>query len=158
MKELILLLPTNSNKIEIPFCEYLVSAGATGFPSPCDDFSESSLDLNEYLKVNKDATFYVKVCGNSMQGYGIDEGDILVVDRSLKPIDGSIIVCLYNSELLVKKLQIEFNKVSLISSNPNYPPVVLNDSGQLIVWGVVKSAVKDFVKEKSKSNVRTGRR
>jgi DNA polymerase V len=93
-----------------------------------------------------------------MQGVGIDEGDILVVDRSLKAEDNSIVVCLWNGELLVKKLEVKFGEVNLLSAHPNYPPLSIKDGSELIIWGVVKSVVKDFVKPKSKPYVRSSRR
>jgi len=157
-KECEVFLMKESAPNEVPILRTMVAAGATGFPSPADDYLESSLDLNEYLKVNKEATFYVKVIGQSMKGVGIDEGDILVVDRSLKAVDSSIVVCLLNGELLVKKLSIQFQEVRLVSAHPDYSDIVLKDGNSLLIWGVVKSVVKDFVKPKVKSYVRTSRR
>lgn len=134
---------------EFPLYQCLVGAGATGFPSPADDSLESTLDINEYLRLNKDATFYCKCIGDSMKPT-LEEGDILVVDRSIKPTDGSIIICLFNSELLVKQLQVEFGKATLLSLNPKYPPLQFEeDSSELIIWGVVKSVVKELIKPKA---------
>src|SRR6266699_3106856 len=75
-----------------------------GFPSPADDYRESELDINELVIAHPDATFYVRVSGNSMEGAGICEGDVLVVDRALDARENAIIVALVNGEFTVKRL------------------------------------------------------
>ncbi|OYV18084.1 MAG: SOS-response transcriptional repressors (RecA-mediated autopeptidases), partial [Methylococcaceae bacterium NSM2-1] len=94
-----------------------------GFPSPADDYVEKSLDLNELLIKRPAATFFVRVEGDSMLGDGIHPDDILVVDRSLTPDVGKIVVCALNGELTVKRLAREDQQWRLVAANPDYPDI-----------------------------------
>lgn len=115
-----------------------------GFPSPAEDYSDSKLDLNEYLIANAPATFLTRVCGSSMVGAGIYDGDLLVVDRSISPTHGDIVIAVINGEHLVKRLSIANDEVALISENPDFPKkVVLSEEG-LHIWGVVRHCIHSF--------------
>lgn len=118
-----------------------LSAVSAGFPSPADDHIERTLDLNEHLIRNKEATFFVRVSGRSMTGVGILDGDILVVDRSIEPMPGKIVVAAVNGELTVKTLVRKSGKVWLAAENPDYAPLEMKDGMECVIWGVVTSAI-----------------
>lgn len=110
---------------------------SAGFPSPSDDYIEKYLDLNELVVKHPSATFFVRVEGNSMEGAGIFSGDILVVDRSIAPAHGQIIVALLNGEFTVKRLLINGNEVRLAPENGSYKTIKVKPESQFQVWGVV---------------------
>jgi DNA polymerase V len=117
---------------------------AAGFPSPADDHLDDTLDLNEHLVQHPAATFFVRVQGDSMTGAGIYPGDLLVIDRSLTPKSGAIVVAVVNGELTVKRLQIEGRHIWLMPENPAYPPLEIGEGMELVIWGVVPPAVRSF--------------
>ena len=112
-----------------------------GFPSPADDYVEKSLDLNELLIKRPAATFFVRVEGDSMLDAGIHPDDILVVDRSLSPDAGKIVVCALNGELTVKHLAREDQQWRLVAANPDYPDIVIHEGLETIIWGVVTASI-----------------
>ena len=124
---------------KIPFAGSSVSAG---FPSPADDFLEKRLDISEMLIQHPDATFYARVEGNSMQDAGIDDGDILIVDKSLQPKNGDIAVCYLDGEFTVKHISIKKNEVWLMPANKNYKPVKVSEDNDFVIWGIVTFTVK----------------
>jgi DNA polymerase V len=119
---------------------------SAGFPSPADDYIDRLLDLNELLIKNPPATFFVRVAGESMVGAGINDGDILVVDRSVEPADGKIIVAVVNGELTVKRLRKNKGRCRLIAENPGYSHLEITAEIQFEVWGVVTSVIHQFEK------------
>lgn len=119
---------------------YLSSVSA-GFPSPADDHMDGKLDLNEHLIKHPTATFFVRVNGDSMINAGIYDGDLLVVDRSLEPTDGKIVIVALDGELTVKRLKKTRHAVTLIPENPRYKPIEIKDEQELIVWGVVTTVL-----------------
>jgi DNA polymerase V len=119
----------------------LASRVSAGFPSPADDHVETQLDLNRYLIKHPAATFFMRVVGDSMQGVGIYSGDLLVVDRSLDPGDGSVVVAVVNGELTVKILRRSPQILALQAANRNYPMLVIQDHMDFQVWGVVTAAI-----------------
>lgn len=120
------------------------SRPAAGFPAPGDDEVEEALDLNDLLVDNPTATFFVKVEGDSMEGARIFSGDILVVDRSVTPVDGSIVVAAVFGEMVVKRLKIKANGALLVSENVAYEPIVVNDNEDCFIWGVVVGSVRSL--------------
>lgn len=126
------------SKIFLPLFAGKVSAG---FPSPAADYIDKTLDLNELLIQNPAATFYARAQGESMLDAGIHHNDILVVDRSLEPIHGKIVICALNGELTVKRLQHENGQWKLKAENRHYPDSVLHDDLELVVWGVVTNVI-----------------
>ncbi|MCC5832328.1 MAG: translesion error-prone DNA polymerase V autoproteolytic subunit [Chlamydiales bacterium] len=119
---------------KLPFYESLVPAG---FPSPADDYLERQLDLHDLLVEHPEATFFVRVEGDSMMGAGMRSGDVLIVDRSLKAAHGKIVVALLNGEFTVKRLIFKGDKIHLAAENPRFPPLEITEESDFQVWGVV---------------------
>jgi DNA polymerase V len=117
---------------------------SAGFPSPAEDYADGSLDINKYLVRNPVSTFFFPVSGDSMEGAEIFNGDILVVDRSIRPIHGRIVVAFLNGERLVKRLHQRGGQVALVAENPAYPTIALNEALELVIWGVVVGKFKRF--------------
>ena len=115
-----------------------------GFPSPADEYVEKGLDLNTYLVRNKVATYFFRVVGDSMTGAHIHDGDMLVVDRSIEPKHGHIVLAVINNEYTVKRLYICDGVVELHAENPAYPPIRFKEHEELQVWGVVVGTVARF--------------
>lgn len=112
-----------------------------GFPSAADDYLEKQLDLHALLVEHPAATFFIKIEGDSMINAGMHSGDILVVDRSIPPQSGKIIVALIDGEFTVKRLKIEGKKVYLLAENPLYQPIEILEGTDFQVWGVVTYAI-----------------
>lgn len=108
-----------------------------GFPSPAQDYSPESLDLNEYLIKNPEDTFIVKVVGDSMIGAGIYDGDELIVDRSLTARSGDVVIAIVDNDLTVKRLVRERGGVWLCAENVKYADIFIAPHMELSVWGVV---------------------
>ncbi|MFZ4412510.1 MAG: LexA family protein [Bacteroidales bacterium] len=117
---------------------------SAGFPSPADDFLDNSIDLNKELIKNPNATFYGRVKGDSMKDVGIHHGDLLIIDKSLRPMDGKIAVCYIDGEFTVKKIKIGKDCCWLIAANENYPPIRVTAENDFIIWGIVVHVVKNF--------------
>ena len=118
-----------------------LSKVAAGFPSPADNYVERRLDLNEHLIKHKEATFFVRVNGDSMTGAGIFDNDLLVVDRAINPEVGRIVVASINGELTVKRLMRNEGKMWLVAENSAYAPIEMKEGMEFVIWGVVTSAV-----------------
>ncbi|SDK78086.1 SOS response UmuD protein. Serine peptidase. MEROPS family S24 [Modicisalibacter muralis] len=129
--------------LELPFPETRIRAGLSGFPSPAQDYEGRRLDLNERLVKRPAATFFLTVAGDSMEPLGIDDGDLLVVDRSLDPRPGHILAALVDGELMVKRYELLGNRPYLASGNPRYAPIPLTDC-DCQVWGVVRSVIHEY--------------
>lgn len=117
------------------------TANATGFGAAADDYMERGIDLNEQLIKNKPATFFFRMKGDTMENAGIFDGDILIVDRSLKLVSGKIIVAILNGELLVRRFHKNFSSAFLIPENPRYKPVNLAEFSDFKIWGVVVHSI-----------------
>lgn len=139
---LIMLPAVGKQPIRAPLFSHKVAAG---FPSPADDYIEGRLSLDEHLIQNKDSTFFVRAKGNSMTDAGIFDGDLLVVDKSLTPTSGSIVIAIIDTELTVKRFIKRGGKVILKPENPKFKEIEFKDEQELLVWGVVTSTVKKFV-------------
>ena len=111
-----------------------------GFPSPAADYENSSIDFNRDLICHPESTFYAIVRGDSMSGSGIDEGDIIVVDREIDAEDGDVVVALLNGEFTIKALDRKHKEdgfLELVPTNPQYPRIRVESSDQFVIWGVV---------------------
>ncbi len=128
-------------KIKLPLYEFPVSAG---FPSPADDYIDKHIDLNEYIIKHPAATFFVRVKGNSMQGSGISDGDLIVVDRALVPADNTIVVALLNGEFVLKRVKIKERELHLVPENSSYEPIKVSEEMDFQVWGVVTYCIKEI--------------
>jgi len=124
--------------LPLPFYASRVQAG---FPSPADDAVETALDLNQYLIKHPAATFFVRVSGDSMSQASIHAGDILIVDRSISPKTGNIVIAVVEGELTVKRLKIQKNQYILVPENPNYQPLVITPEMDFNIWGVVTTVI-----------------
>ena len=131
--------PDCESEIQIPYIKEGVSAG---FPSPAADFMENGIDLNKELSSNPLATFYIKVKGNSMIEAGINDKDVLVVDRSLEPQSNKIAICFIDGEFTVKRIRKEKDSLFLMPENPNYTPIQITEENELIIWGIVTYVIK----------------
>jgi DNA polymerase V len=125
----------------LPLLQHRISAG---FPSPADEYVEKGLDLNHYLVRNKAATYFFRVVGNSMIGAHIYDGDMLMVDRSIKPKHGHIVLAVIKNEYTVKRLYAGNGVIGLHAENPAYPPIRFRENDELQVWEVVVGAVARF--------------
>ncbi|WP_291275134.1 translesion error-prone DNA polymerase V autoproteolytic subunit [Flavobacterium sp.] len=134
-------LPDTKRGLELPF----ISAGIkAGFPSPAADFDETRVSIDQIVVKHKEATFYAKASGTSMIGAGIDDGDILVIDRSLEARNGKIAVCFVDGEFTVKRIKVEQDCVYLLPENPKFEPIKVTEENELIVWGIVTHVVKSL--------------
>jgi DNA polymerase V len=129
---------TNPRKLALPL---FVGKVAAGFPSPADDHVEKTLDLNELLVQKPAATYFVRAQGESMLGAGIHPNDILVVDRSIEPVPGKIVICALNGEMTVKRLERENEQWKLKAENPAYADIPIYEELELVVWGVVTNVI-----------------
>ena len=144
MKELEIYSGDFSTAQSLPYADGGIFAG---FPSPAQDYVDRTLDFNVELISHPAATFYAKVLGESMQGAGIDTGDIIVVDRALTPRDGDIVVAYLNNEFTLKYLDTSKRDKGVIylrPDNPKYKPIRVNEGDELVIWGVVTSVIKRF--------------
>ena len=114
-----------------------------GFPSPADDYVDQRLDLNDLID-RPAATFFVKVTGHSMTGASINDGDLLVVDRSIEAVDGKIVIAAVNGELTVKRLAMTSGEVWLMPENPAFSPLQLKEGLDCVIWGVVTRVIHSF--------------
>ena len=115
-----------------------------GFPSPADDYVEGRLDLLDLTNARSPSSYFVRAAGESMTGAGIEDGDVLVVDRALDPVSGAVVVASVDGELTVKRFVRRGRRVSLLAANPDYPPIELQDGQDLVVWGVVTHSLRTF--------------
>ena len=113
------------------------TANATGFGAAADDYAERGIDLNEQLIRNKPATFFFRMNGDAMIEAGIFDRDILVVDRSVKAVNGKIIIAVFNGEMVVRRLEKNINKIKLVPDNRRMQPIEVQDDPDFNVWGVV---------------------
>jgi DNA polymerase V len=114
----------------------------TGFASPADDFLEGKLSLDKLLVHNKDATFFVRADGEAMIGACIHHGDLLVVDRSLTPISGNIVIAVDDGELIVRRYIQREDRFVLTPENPAFKEIEFKDGQELKIWGIVTSLIK----------------
>ncbi|MEI8073398.1 MAG: translesion error-prone DNA polymerase V autoproteolytic subunit [Bacteroidota bacterium] len=121
----------NFNQWEVP------TANATGFGAAADDYMERGIDLNEQLIRNKPATFFFRMNSDAMIGAGIYHGDTLIVDRSIKAVNGKVIVAVINGELLVRRLQTQIKGITLIAENKKYGHIQIEEFSNYSAWGVV---------------------
>ena len=125
--------------LELPYIESGISAG---FPSPALDFIDLKIDLNKHLIKHPSATFYGRVKGNSLKNAGVSDGDLLVIDRSLEPVNGKIAVCYIDGEFTAKRIKITNDEVWLMPENDEYRPIKVEKENTFTVWGIVTHVIK----------------
>lgn len=148
---------SKSISIPIPFIElFTVSTETTlalpvvsenisaGFPSPAMDFIDLTIDLNKHVIKNRDATFFGRVKGKSMKDIGISDGDLLVIDKSIKPANDHIAVCYLDGEFTIKRIVIENSKCWLVPANKAYQPLEIQEHNDFLVWGIVTYVIKSM--------------
>lgn len=132
--------PDLSRNLDLPFVNQGISAG---FPSPADDFLDIKIDLNREFIKNPNSTFYARVRGRSMVGAGLNDGDLLIIDRSLEPENNKIAVCFVDGEFTIKRIKKEKDTVWLIPENEEYPPIKVTADNEFVIWGIVTTVIKN---------------
>ena len=118
------------------------TANATGFGAAADDYMERGIDLNEQLIQNKPATFFMRVSGNSMINAGIFDDDIVIVDKSIKPQNGKIVIAVLDGELLIRRYEQTMNKLRLVPETPKLSPIEIGEFSDYKIWGVVTCVIR----------------
>lgn len=131
--------PQSEKSLELPLSEERVAAG---FPSPADDYATLNLDLNRELIKNPASTFYARVSGVSMIDDGINDGDLLVIDKSLEPHDGCLAVCYIDGEFTMKRFERHSGYGLLVPANKDYRPIKVTEENDFIIWGIVTYIIK----------------
>ncbi|MBI2257778.1 MAG: translesion error-prone DNA polymerase V autoproteolytic subunit [Flavobacteriia bacterium] len=138
-KKLDLYSANVQTELELPLLPFSLSAG---FPSPALDFVDISIDLNKHLIEHPSATYYGRVQGESMKDAGINDGDLVIIDRSVEPIDGKIAVCFLDGEFTLKRICYKGIELWLMPENNKYKPIKVEEDNQLLIWGVVTYVIK----------------
>ena len=125
--------------------QWLMEQGiSAGFPSPADDFKEIRISLDKELVKNGDATFYAKVSGDSMINAGLNDGDLIVIDRSLNPEHNKIAVCFIDGDFTIKRIIKKGANLYLKAENKNYKSIKIDEENQLQIWGIVTYVIKSL--------------
>ena len=132
------IFSVTDKRVYIPLVQSKVEAG---FPSPADGYEEARLDINDLVVTHPDATFFVRVKGNSMINANINDEDILVVDRSLKPKHNDIVIAVVDDNFTVKTLFIKDSVTKLVPANPAFSEITLDNINELNIWGVVSYVI-----------------
>ncbi len=117
-------------------------ANASGFGAAADDYMERGIDLNEQLIMNKPATFFMRVSGNSMINAGICDGDVVIVDRSIKPANGKIVIAIVDGELLIRRYELTMNRLRLVPETPRLAAIEIGEFSDHHIWGVVTCVIR----------------
>ena len=131
--------PEINTPTDLPLAESSVRAG---FPSPADDHLEGRLDLTRLVVTHPDATFYARVEGDSMKDECVEDGDLLVVDKSLDPQDGNLVVSYIDGEFTLKRIRLTDDKILLVPAKKKYPTIEIDPQSDFRVWGIVRYVVK----------------
>ena len=138
-KKLNFFTPNSDNNLDA----ILINAGiSAGFPSPAGDFKQERISLDKELIKNKEATFFARVSGESMINAGLEDGDLIVIDRSIEPANNKIAVCFVEGEFTVKRLIVKKDRIWLKPENSSYKPIEVKDEVRLIIWGIVTNVIK----------------
>ncbi|BCX67226.1 LexA family protein [Pseudomonas izuensis] len=131
--------PLTAGGLKLPRCSFRVPAG---FPSPAADHIEQHISLDEVLNIRAPHVYLVSIAGDSMQGAGIFDGDLAIVDRALEAAHNDIVVALLNNEPVCKRLCKRESQMILLSENPKYPPRYVLEGDELAIWGVITHSVR----------------
>jgi len=143
-----------SGEVFLPIADGGIKAG---FASPVWGYLDNGIDLNRELVKNPASTFYGRVSGSSMTGVGIEDEDILVIDKSLQVRDGDIAVCFVDGEFTLKRVKIDGEIIWLLPGNPNYKPIKVTKENDFAIWGVVTYSIKNVQKKNSGKRISVGR-
>lgn len=121
----------------------VATANATGFGAAADDYMERGIDLNEQLIRNKPATFFMRVSGNSMINAGIYDGDIVIVDRSIKPQNGKIVIAVIDGDMLIRRYEKTMNSLRLVPETPKLSAIEVSEFSDFKIWGVVICVIRN---------------
>ena len=138
-KGLDIFSPNNDSGMELPLSGERVAAG---FPSPAEDYASTGLDLNRELIKNPASTFYARVSGLSMVDEGINDGDLLVIDKSIEPYDGCLAVCFIDGEFTLKRFEKHKEYGLLVPANKEFKPIKVTADNDFCIWGVVTYIIK----------------
>ena len=136
-----IFIPDSRRCLSLPLFTTRISAG---FPSPAEDFTDGTLDLNDLIE-HPAATFIIRVSGYSMTGAGIFDGDLLIVDRSITPVSGKIVVAVTGGDMVVKRLKKKRNRWWLLPESPDHPEfsaMIMDEESK--IWGVVKNVIRNL--------------
>jgi DNA polymerase V len=122
--------------------QHVNTANATGFGAAADDYMERGIDLNEQLVRNKPATFFMRMKGQSMINAGIYDGDVLIVDRSIKPANGKIVIAILDGEMLVRRYEKTMNTLRLVPETTKIAPIEIGEFSECKIWGVVTCVIR----------------
>lgn len=125
--------------LPLPYADHGIQAG---FPSPAQDYITEAIDLNMEVVKHPAATFYGRVNGDSMINEGIEDGDLIVIDRAIDPSDGDLAVCCVEGDFTLKRIKIEPDRVWLIPANETFDPIMITNETRFIIWGVVTFVIK----------------
>lgn len=131
----------DSSPLVLPMVTGSVRAG---FPSPAEDFHVERLDLSSILITHPQATFFLRLRGDSMRDAGLFDGDLLVVNRALKPVHQDVVVGVVDGEFTCKSLWLKYGRIKLVAANPTYPEIVPKDGQTIEIWGVVTASIRRF--------------
>ena len=121
----------------------LINTGiSAGFPSPAGDYKQERISLDKELIKNQEATFFARVSGESMVNAGLEDGDLIIIDRSIEPSNNKIAVCYIDGEFTVKRLRVKKGKIWLQPENSKYQPIEIKEDNELIIWVIVTNVVK----------------
>ncbi|QCY09581.1 translesion error-prone DNA polymerase V autoproteolytic subunit [Pseudomonas sp. MPC6] len=134
--------PLSEGGIKLPRCSFRVPAG---FPSPAADHIEQHISLDEILNIRAPHVYLISISGDSMQGAGIFDGDLAIVDRALEAGHNAIVVALLNNDPVCKRLCKRGSQMILLSENPKYPPRYVLEGDELAIWGVITHSVRSHV-------------
>ncbi len=138
-KSIEILKPDSVESLNIKLSDTPVNAG---FPSPAENHMENTMDLNKALVKNPSSTFYARVKGESMINDGVDDGDLLVIDRSVEPYGNCLAVCFLDGEFTLKKVRLDGDDLLLIPANEKFKPIRVKKDNDFYVWGVVRYLIK----------------
>lgn len=123
----------------------LLGEVVAGFPNTAENYTESELNLHEHVVKHPVSTFFLRAKGDSMKGVGIFTGDLVVVDRSISPISGAIVVASFDGEFTLKSYRKDKGVIWLDPANPRYKSIKISKESDFEIWGVVTHTVRDFL-------------
>lgn len=135
----------NQTLMSLPYVSEGIKAG---FPSPAQDYLDIAIDLNKELIRNPASTFFGRVSGNSMRDEGLEDGDILVVDKSLEPRNGDTAVCFIDGDFTLKYIRMEKEQFWLVPANPAYPSIQITEENNFMIWGIVTYSIRHHRRKK----------